>query len=147
MRFEIWSSEQRPTTNDVKPWMSDEFADGVAWVDETSTDSYLPQMFNQQAKSGISFDKGCYLGQEIVARMHYRGKLTKRLHRGYAPHAVNKGDIIFDSSQKSVGTIVTNNDQEFLAVIQTKSADDNRYHLADGTVVSVTDLQDSSQDQ
>jgi folate-binding protein YgfZ len=42
---------------------------------------FIPQMLNLQAVGGVSFKKGCYTGQEIVARMQYLGKLKRRLYR------------------------------------------------------------------
>jgi len=139
-RFEIWSTESKAATEDIKPWLSAEIRAGLAWLDEDSTDSYLPQSFNMHAFDGISFEKGCYLGQEIVARMQYRGELTKRLHSGSASHNVSEGDKIIRSDQHPVGTIGASCDQEFLAIIETKASEDLIYHLADGSDVSVSDL-------
>ena len=139
-RYEIWSTEEKTTSDDARQWMSAEVRDGFAWVDETSTDSFIPQMFNLHAIEGISFEKGCYLGQEIVARLQYRGKLTKRLHRGRSDHATNTGDSLFNKEQKSVGTIVSSQKPDFLAVIQTKSGGDDSYQFSDGTTVELIDL-------
>lgn len=53
---------------------------GQALISQTTTEKYIPQMLNMQKTHGISFKKGCYTGQEIVARMQYRGNLKKHLY-------------------------------------------------------------------
>lgn len=55
-------------------WSLLEICDGFPVLSETMINQYAPQVFNVQALGGISFTKGCYLGQETVARMQYLGK-------------------------------------------------------------------------
>ncbi|HIG41664.1 MAG: hypothetical protein ABGY96_04825 [bacterium] len=146
-RYEIWTGKSRSAADDISPWIAADIMQGHAWVDEHSANSFIPQMFNQHELGGISFDKGCYLGQEIVARMQYRGELKKRLHRGHARQttAIKNGDNLLNNANRSVGTIVTSQGQEFLAVIQTKSTDDGQYFLADQTALTVVDLANAKQ--
>ena len=54
---------------------------GFAWITEESQEAYLPQMLNLDQLEGISYQKGCYTGQEIVARTHFLGQLKRRLFR------------------------------------------------------------------
>ena len=54
---------------------------GIPVITAGSIDAYVPQMTNMQLINGVSFTKGCYPGQEIVARMHYLGKLKRRMYR------------------------------------------------------------------
>ena len=54
---------------------------GIPVITAATIDSYVPQMANMHLVNGVSFDKGCYPGQEIVARMHYLGKLKRRMYR------------------------------------------------------------------
>jgi folate-binding protein YgfZ len=54
---------------------------GVAEVQAATAEEFIPQMFNYNLVDGISFKKGCYTGQEIVARMHYKGQSKKHLYR------------------------------------------------------------------
>lgn len=54
---------------------------GVPTVVEETTEMFVPQMLNLHALGAISFNKGCYPGQEVVARMHYLGKLKRRMFR------------------------------------------------------------------
>lgn len=53
---------------------------GLAEVSSAISEEFIPQMLNLQATGAVSFKKGCYTGQEIVARMQYRGTLKKRLY-------------------------------------------------------------------
>ncbi len=83
---------------------------GLAFVESGTFDKFIPQMFNYQATPAISFKKGCYTGQEIVARMHYLGKI-KRHMRHYIveyPGQINAGDSVFsDNNEQSIGDIVS----------------------------------------
>jgi len=54
---------------------------GLPSVHESTADAFVPQMANLDLLDGISFRKGCYVGQEIVARMHYLGRLKRRMFR------------------------------------------------------------------
>ncbi|UCH47424.1 MAG: hypothetical protein JSU95_15300, partial [Betaproteobacteria bacterium] len=73
------------------------------------------------------FEKGCYPGQEIVARMHYLGDLKRRLYYGRGKQSLVAGDQVVDASDgKTVGTVVNaaaneNNGYDFLAVLQRDS--------------------------
>jgi folate-binding protein YgfZ len=54
---------------------------GIPALYPETSESFVPQMINLHALNGISFNKGCYPGQEVVARMHYLGKLKRRMFR------------------------------------------------------------------
>jgi len=51
---------------------------GLPWIDATTTEAFIPQSLNLDAIGGLSYDKGCYPGQEIVARTHFKGRLKYR---------------------------------------------------------------------
>jgi len=55
-------------------WLRQEMFSGLIWIDETNRDKFLPHDISLPAIGGVSFTKGCYTGQEIVARMQYRGE-------------------------------------------------------------------------
>lgn len=87
-RYEIWSATGNSglvsgLTNLHKGKMADwkalDMEAGVFLVETADIEQYTPQEANMDLAGFVSFDKGCYTGQEIVARMHYRGKATKRL--------------------------------------------------------------------
>jgi len=77
------------TITDCHYWHWLNIRDGVGEVREQTIEEFIPQMLNMQLLNGISFTKGCYTGQEIVARMQYRGTLKKGMYRiagsGIAP--------------------------------------------------------------
>jgi tRNA-modifying protein YgfZ len=65
-------------------WSLFDIQAGLAWIGKTGTEEFLPQSLNLDLIGALSFDKGCYPGQEIIARMHFRGKLKQRLYIGSA---------------------------------------------------------------
>lgn len=71
-------SEEAPVAGS-RFWKREDIEAGLAWLDAERSDSYLPQMINWEALGGISFRKGCYTGQEVVARAHFRGQVKRRL--------------------------------------------------------------------
>lgn len=60
-------------------WRYQDISAGLAWLDQETTCEYIPQMLNIDKLGGISFQKGCYTGQEIIARTHYLGKAKREL--------------------------------------------------------------------
>lgn len=62
-------------------WRQADDVCGWVWLTPNTSGQFLPQMLGLEALNGISYRKGCYPGQEIIARLHYRGRLTKRLMR------------------------------------------------------------------
>ncbi|MCD6055929.1 MAG: ygfZ [Gammaproteobacteria bacterium] len=63
-------------------WLCDDIASGIAWITDKTIELFTPHQVNLHCVEGISFTKGCYVGQEIVARMHHLGKLKQ--HGYYA---------------------------------------------------------------
>ncbi|MEE8339281.1 MAG: hypothetical protein V3R56_04000 [Xanthomonadales bacterium] len=62
----------------IDAWRHSELIHGVAWLDANTTEKYIPQMLGYDQLGAVSFSKGCYPGQEIVARTHYLGKVKRR---------------------------------------------------------------------
>ncbi|TJY63084.1 folate-binding protein YgfZ [Sinimarinibacterium sp. CAU 1509] len=87
-------------------WRRAQIEAGEPVVVTATSDHFVPQMANLDQLGGIAFDKGCYTGQEIVARLHYLGNLKRRLFvcdlDGAAPQA---GDDVL-SGDSTVGEIV-----------------------------------------
>ncbi len=61
-------------------WLSKDIREGLPMISQHTQEMFIPQMVNLDTIGGISFKKGCYTGQEIVARMHYLGKLKQRMY-------------------------------------------------------------------
>ncbi len=132
-RREQWRSS-RPTseaTDMVRRWSEAELEAGVAWVDEKSCEEHLPQTLNYHHLGGISFTKGCYLGQEIVARMQYRGALKKRLHR-----------IETDTQNRQLtsGNIVVAGSHACLVIVSNPTEEPVTVTWDDGSVSTATPL-------
>ncbi|QJQ96683.1 MULTISPECIES: folate-binding protein YgfZ [Halomonadaceae] len=124
----VWQAltpQATPVSNAI--WGLHDIQAGIAWVTQQTQDAYLPQMFNWEALGGISFKKGCYTGQEVVARAHFRGQVKKRLMRAQLEGAElpPTSTPIVDAEGKSYGeTIAAELDAygqaEILAVMSTK---------------------------
>jgi folate-binding protein YgfZ len=59
-------------------WRQSELSHGVVWLDANTTEKYIPQMLGYDQMGAVSYAKGCYPGQEIVARAHYLGKVKRK---------------------------------------------------------------------
>ena len=88
-------------------WELSNIENGIVNITPAIEDLLLPQSINFQQHGGVSFKKGCYPGQEIIARTHYLGKIKRNLYRANAIENVDIGEAVFDcSSQKQIGLVV-----------------------------------------
>ena len=78
-------------------WRLADICAGVARVSEAMSDTFLPQMLDLERIGGVSFEKGCYVGQEIVARVQHLGRVRRRAYIGRASEAA-EGDAIVDTT-------------------------------------------------
>lgn len=69
------------TPANLQAWLLRQIRLGIGMVFPQTYETFIPQMLNLQQLGGVSFRKGCYTGQEIVARMQYLGKLKRRMYR------------------------------------------------------------------
>ena len=94
------------TTSLSRHWVEQ----GIAEVQAATMEEFIPQMLNYHLIDGISFKKGCYTGQEIVARMHYKGQLKKHTYRitGTGSDGPEVGEELMCASdpQKVAGKVV-----------------------------------------
>ncbi|WP_315549227.1 hypothetical protein [Lautropia mirabilis] len=63
-------------------WLQLDVASGIPWICAASSETFVPQMVNLELVGGVNFKKGCYPGQEVVARSEYRGKVKRRMFAG-----------------------------------------------------------------
>lgn len=121
------------TLND---WLLGQIRAGIGQVMPATRELFIPQMLNLQAVGGVSFKKGCYTGQEIVARMQYLGKLKRRLYRLQldASELPEPGTALFSPTHgSSIGEVVlaahAEQGIELLAVLQAEAAEGGDLHL------------------
>ncbi len=134
------------------PWESLDISAGIPTIYPETSEAFVPQMTNMQLVNGVSFKKGCYSGQEVVARMQYLGKLKRRMFKVLVDtsDAVKPGDKLFcegSSSGQGTGQIVTaqanpNGGVDALAVIDINDAESGKLQLhdANGPAVNLTTL-------
>ena len=67
-------------SGDPLAWRRAQIADAIPWVRSETREMFIPQTVNYEAPplNGVNFQKGCYVGQEVIARLHYRGKVKRR---------------------------------------------------------------------
>jgi len=123
--WQALQTEAVPVGYPVWNWL--EIQAGIPNIVANTTEAFVPQMVNYSTIGGISFTKGCYPGQEVVARMHYLGKLKRRMYLAHVetdtlPEA---GENLFppDDNAQSCGKVVQaqispNGGVDLLAVLQ-----------------------------
>ncbi|WIO75157.1 hypothetical protein QP938_04410 [Porticoccaceae bacterium LTM1] len=129
--------ENKATTAGLPLWELMDIRAGLPKISTATIDSFVPQMINLQALDAISFKKGCYSGQEVVARMKYLGKLKKRMYRlSIAGNTIPTiGNAIYLPNQtQSIGTVVNaqqadENQIELLAVLTEAAAQADALHV------------------
>lgn len=80
---------------------------GVVMVSQPVVDAFVPQMLNYESVGGINFKKGCYPGQEVVARSQFRGTLKRRAFHVHSSAPLAIGQDVFHSSdaEQACGTV------------------------------------------
>lgn len=91
---------------DENIWKSYEINLGIPWINLSSSEKFIPQMLNLQNLGAINFKKGCYPGQEIIARTQYLGKIKRGPVVCESKFKINDGEIIFDKNQNEIGILV-----------------------------------------
>lgn len=81
---------------------------GVAMVTQAVFEQFVPQMLNYESVGGVNFKKGCYPGQEVVARSQFRGTLKRRAYVVHTPGTPQPGQPVFHASdaEQPCGTVV-----------------------------------------
>jgi folate-binding protein YgfZ len=90
-------------------WQAVQITSGLARIEATTIEEFVPQTLNYDLTGHISFKKGCYTGQEVVARLHYLGKPKRRTYAAQLPAESNStpGSPVFDTtSGKNAGSII-----------------------------------------
>ena len=127
-------------------WLRADIAQGFPLVTTATSEHYVPQMVNLDKLGGVSFKKGCYPGQEIVARTHYLGKIKRHLYRVKATLPMAAGAEVRSAvlNDQTCGSILSAAPSEngcewlALAVLQEDAAKGALYIDADGTRIDLT---------
>ena len=147
---DIWSrlsTKARPAGLDAWHWL--EVASGVPRVMLATHETFVPQMVNLELVGGVSFTKGCYPGQEIVARAQYLGKVKRRMYRARLANAAAAGERLYSTlgEDSHCGDLVQVAPSpaggfECLAVLQSTAAAAGPVHVGsiDGTPLALLDL-------
>lgn len=94
------SNQAPPNFKTLAPavWQAHEVQQGLPWVQAELSERFVPQTVNLDLLGGVSFTKGCYPGQEVVARSHYLGKLNQRMFLFQGPCGLLPGEDVFLAS-------------------------------------------------
>jgi len=131
--IEVWqTAESQADRRSDDFWALQEIRAGVPVVYPDTSEAFVPQMANMQLVDGVSFKKGCYTGQEVVARMQYLGKLKRRMYLAHVDSDTppRPGDELYSpgsTSGQGTGKVVdarpADGGYDLLAVIETASAE------------------------
>lgn len=117
-----------PSGADEAAWALEEIRAGYPRVTSATQDLFVPQMVNLERLGAVDFKKGCYPGQEIVARTQYRGVLKRRMVRARVEARAEPGQDLHvaDLAGQAAGTVVNaaptlQGSSELLAVVQISS--------------------------
>jgi folate-binding protein YgfZ len=114
---EVAASPEIPGGPDL--WTLAGLRAGLPMVYAATTESFVAQMLNLDLIGAIAFDKGCYTGQEVIARAHYRGRVKRRMQRW-----LNMGDVLLKP-----GDTAHARDGRSLSVVRVASDGDGRQEL------------------
>ncbi len=139
-------------------WDYLDISSGLPLIDSNTRAEFVPQMVNMELINGVSFEKGCYTGQEIVARTHYLGKQKRRSYHikilsNTIPKAGDQLATQTSTDNQYTGTLVTvyqtaENEYQALAVIQIKAAESDELKLKDADAkISILELPYSLEDK
>ncbi|NWG75859.1 MAG: folate-binding protein YgfZ [Rubrivivax sp.] len=137
--WQDWSAKAKPIGTAAWDWLT--VNAGVPTILPQTQDHFVPQMANMEVLHGVSFQKGCYPGQEIVARSQYLGKLKRRMYLAHVDGTAAPGDELYspDLAGQACGLVANaapapEGGTDLLAVMQTSSFEGGEVHLgsADG---------------
>ena len=128
-------------------WHALQIVNGFARIEAATMTEFVPQTLNYDLTGHISFDKGCYTGQEVVARLHYRGTPKRRTYLAELPQLANTSpgaEVYSASATQSVGNIVnaiTTQDKTLALVTSTVTAANSlRLNNPDGDLLTLGEL-------
>ena len=128
-------------------WEVENIRNGIVNIGDATKEQFLPQMINLEKHKGVSFTKGCYPGQEIVARTKYLGSVKRKLCYFRSDSSIGQGAPIFTSEGTPCGTVChtsrkskESDNQEGLAVIHINNIDDDKLTTSDSICINALKL-------
>jgi tRNA-modifying protein YgfZ len=124
---------------DAQAWAWLEVTSGLPRITAATVEQFVPQMVNLELVGGVDFQKGCYPGQEVVARSQYRGTLKRRAFVFHASAAAIAGQELFHSAdaQQPAGMVVNaaswQGRHRVLAEVKLAALSDGTLHLGDAS--------------
>lgn len=130
------------TDSDTQASHDEELKLGHVLIYPETRGLFLPHQLELDKKGYISFDKGCYKGQEIIARMHYRGKVKTdfKLFHAETDAALTPGQALYDEAQTPVAELVDISKKNTVAII-TKLANPVKLLTDSKAVIQLSPLQ------
>jgi folate-binding protein YgfZ len=120
----------------ARAWRWLDIRNGLPWITAATQDRLVPQMANFELIGGVSFDKGCYAGQEVVARTQHLGKVKRRMFLANVTAPAAAGDDLYseDLGDQVSGVVVNaeaspDGGYDMLAVVQSSSQEVSPVHL------------------
>ena len=95
---------------------------GIPWIGAEQSEKFTPHMLNLDLLDAINLEKGCYTGQEIVARTHYKGATKRRTLRFESDATVSAGDNVIAGDRK-IGEVLNAAGSDCLAVVTVDKVD------------------------
>jgi hypothetical protein len=143
---EVPAPSGQPLSADL--WQMGEVMSGIAWVELATFEAFVPQMLNYESVDGVNFKKGCYPGQEVVARSQFRGTLKRRAFIAQSTAPMVAGQEVFSSldATQPCGLVAQSASDEANHVaileLQLSATDNSSLHLgaADGPALSLLPL-------
>ncbi len=128
-------------------WAWGEVRSGVAMISTPIVGAFVPQMLNYESVGGVSFKKGCYPGQEVVARSQFRGSLKRRGYLAHSQEPMQAGEEVFqlEDQAQPCGTVAQAAESplggfDAIVSMQVAAADSRSLHVrgVDGPALTVT---------
>ncbi len=117
----LWHEfSQTSTTVGTATWELVDIHAGYPWLSQQTTEKLLPQMLNLDLIDGLDYQKGCYPGQEIIARLHFRGQLKRSLYLATCS---------FDARPEIADQLYTNDHENSVGLVINAQGFENKYYL------------------
>ena len=127
-------------SNDLNEWELDNILNKDFNIQTKDANKYTPHELGYHQTNRIDFEKGCYTGQEIIARMHYRAKKLPYLIIGSVDKKENLTHEVFNEKNKKVGSLLSNAaqvDSNLCLLSMNKNYDDEKVKFKDSSFMSL----------